>query len=420
MRIRYEEGSDPLAQRALARRFIWRATWPLLVIADVPLLLALAPQYSGLHVSVSTASMSTLCACLAIGMAAVARARSQLAVLREEGGALSEDVISSSPAREFVSPLDPLSTFDLCADRLSSIGMAEALGLSRPAAFRHNPFAGTIVFGRVRPFWYEGSVAVAVVQQGSGLTRVRVRRQPGLARLAPQLGADLALVERVCAELERALKARRAALDAAARARELERSALQARLHAMQAQVEPHFLYNTLANLKYLIRTGQPQAEAMVDHLVGYLQAALPDMRTASSTVQREIDLAEHYLSLMRIRMGERLRFRIDVAPDLLACAVPPAMLISLVENAIKHGLERAVRPGTIVVACRATARRIELSVEDDGVGLDDAHAGGGMGLANIHQRLQLLYGPEAALCVEPGAQGGVRAMLRIPRKEHS
>jgi Lrp/AsnC family leucine-responsive transcriptional regulator len=111
-------------------------------------------------------------------------------------------------------------------------------------------------------------------------------------------------------------------MDAAVRARELGRAALLAQLHAMQAQVEPHFLYNTLANLKYLIRTDADRAQAMVDHLVGYFQAALPDMRSESSTVARELDLAEHYLSLMQVRMGARLRFRMDVDPAALGLPV--------------------------------------------------------------------------------------------------
>lgn len=407
-------------ERVLARRFIWRASWPVALLCGLPILIVIdSLPNPWINVSARPAMFSGIVTCCMLALVAVARARHQLAELREAGGVLSEAMISSTPARAFTSPLDPLSTFDLCADRLSSIGMAETLGYARPAAFRHNPFSGRITIGRVRPFWYEGALRVTVEQHGSGLTRVRVERRPGLTRLTLQLGQGLALVDKVCAELERALHTRRASMDAAVRTRELERSALQARLHAMQAQVEPHFLYNTLANLKYLIRTDAERAQTMVDHLVGYLQAALPDMRTESSTVQREIDLAEHYLNLMQIRMGARLRFSIEVDPALLDCPVPPAMLVSLVENAVKHGLERAARPGTIVVACRGAERWIELSVRDDGVGLGQAAAAGdGVGLANIHQRLQLLYGPAAALRVEPAAQGGVLATLRIPRKD--
>jgi len=417
MNIPFTELSDPPTQPALARRFIWRATLPALVCGLPALLSIPSLTLPWTDASPHQTAFSGAAVLLILTLAAVARARQQLTELRESGGVLSEAMVSFTPERELVSPLDPISTFDLCADRLSSIGMAEALGYARPAAFTHNPFMGRIRIGRVRPFWYEGGVRVSIEQHGSGLTRVRVRRTPGLTLLVLQLGEGLAMVDKVCAELERTLHARRASMDAAARAQELERSALQARLHAMQAQVEPHFLYNTLANLKYLIRTDGERAQTMVDHLVGYLQAALPDLRTESSTVGREVDLAEHYLSLMQIRMGQRLRFRIEVDPALLACPAPPAMLISLVENAVKHGLERAARKGQVVVACRGAERWIELSVRDDGAGLSDAPAGAGVGLANIHQRLQLLYGRAAALRVEPAPGGGVLATLRIPRK---
>lgn len=413
--------SDTPTQRELARRFIWRATWPFAIVtfAGSLLLIGMLSSAGPNGSTILPGALSGLITSLVlIPIVVVNQARSQLAALREKGVALSENIISPSPTRAFFSPLDPISTFDVCADRLSSIGMAAALGFAHPAAFRHNPFKGEIAIGRVRPFWYEGAVGVYVEQHGNGLTRVRVRRLPGLRRLWPQLVEGVALVDQVLAELERALKTRRASLDAALRAQELERSAMQAKLHVMQAQVEPHFLYNTLANLKYLIRTDQHRALTMVDHLVGYLQAALPDLRTESSTVQREIALAEHYLSLMQIRMGERLRFRIDVDPHVLDCPVPPAMLISLLENAVKHGLEQATRAGTIVVACRRVDRCVELSVDDDGAGLGEEQAGDGVGLANIHQRLQLLYGPGAALRVEPGVNGGVLATLRIPSKE--
>ena len=119
----------------------------------------------------------------------------------------------------------------------------------------------------------------------------------------------------------------------------------------------------------------------MVDHLVAYLQSTLPDMRSASSTVRRELELSTHYLSIMQIRMGERLRFRIDAADEVLDTPIPPSMLISLVENAVKHGLERATRPGEIVIAATLQDKHLVMSVSDDGVGLVE-NSGQGFGLA--------------------------------------
>jgi LytS/YehU family sensor histidine kinase len=222
----------------------------------------------------------------------------------------------------------------------------------------------------------------------------------------------------VCDQLRQHLARHANALDAARRERELERTSLQARLSALQAQVEPHFLFNTLANLKYLIRTDQQAAQDMLDHLVGYLQNALPDMRSVSSTLGREMDLVSDYLAVMRIRMGTRLRFAVDVDDALRSLPFPPAMLISLVENAVKHGLERASRPGLITIGARREGKGagelLSVSVVDDGAGLT-GHAGQGTGLANIAERLLLLYGRAASLSVEPGEGQGVRAVLAVP-----
>jgi len=197
----------------------------------------------------------------------------------------------------------------------------------------------------------------------------------------------------------------------------MERRVVEARMAALQAQVEPHFLFNTLANLRYLIRTDADAAQQMLDHLVGYLQNALPDMRSVSSTVQRELDLARAYLSIMQIRMGERLQFLIDAEEDALAMPLPPAMLISLVENAVKHGLERASRPGVIVIAAEVRGDSLRVTVRDNGIGLTE-HSGQGFGLANIHQRLALLYGARASLTVSASEPCGVDAVLTVPQKE--
>ena len=198
----------------------------------------------------------------------------------------------------------------------------------------------------------------------------------------------------------------------------LERRLTEAQMATLQAQVEPHFLFNTLANLKYLIRTDQRAAQEMLDHLVGYLQNAMPDMRSVSSTLGREMDLVSDYLAVMRIRMGTRLRYAVEVAEELRSLPFPPAMLISLVENAVKHGLERASRPGLITISARhesdSTDGLLSVSVVDDGVGLTE-QSGQGTGLANITERLLLLYGRKAGLFVAPGDGQGVCAVLTVP-----
>jgi signal transduction histidine kinase len=201
----------------------------------------------------------------------------------------------------------------------------------------------------------------------------------------------------------------------------LKHAALQAQLKTLQAQVEPHFLYNTLANTRYLARHAPEQAVHMLDHLIAYLRAALPDLRTSSSTLGRECELAEHYLALMSIRFGERLVTQVDCPADLREAEMPPLMLMSLVENAVRHGVEP--RPGTVHVRIAASADngRLRVLVADDGAGLGGTVLGSGVGLRNVRERLAALYGSHAGVELRAGAQGWTEAELTLPlqRERH-
>ena len=201
----------------------------------------------------------------------------------------------------------------------------------------------------------------------------------------------------------------------------VNRQVTEARLQALQAQVEPHFLYNTLANVQALTEVDPPAANQMVGHLIQYLRSSLPKMRETSSTVGQEIELVRAYLNILKMRMGARLEFGIDVADDLLTVPFPPMMLPSLVENAIKHGLEPQREGGRIdiVVARMFTAGgdRIRLQVKDTGRGLTDApmQAGGGVGLSNLRERLNALYGDKARFTIESNDPKGVVASVELP-----
>lgn len=340
----------------------------------------------------------------------------QLRKFSEEGVALSEELVAARVSRELVSPFDIFTSFDLCAEALSGLGTGQALGLTGPPAFAHDPFKRIIVLGRQRPFCLFGATQVRLwAEPGQGV-RIHVGRILSVQCLCMQTGSALRAVEAVTAHLQASLAWRLRAQDAVLREQAAEREALQARLTALQAQVEPHFLFNTLANLKYLVRTDTPAALEMLDHLIGYLQNALPDMRSVSSTLGREIDLARDYLALMQIRMGQRLSYSIDVQDDLRALPMPPAMLISLVENALRHGLQGVPQPGSVRLAAALRAGMLEVAVHDDGAGLAGSAAHGhGLGLSNIHARLALLYGGAAILEVAQASPGGVTAILRLP-----
>ena len=173
---------------------------------------------------------------------------------------------------------------------------------------------------------------------------------------------------------------------------QLQNRLLDARLQVLRAQVEPHFLYNSLANVQYLIRNDTPAAEAMVSALIDYLRHALPRMREATSTLGEEVALVRSYLDVLRIRMGSRLSIAVNVPAALASQAFPPLLLISLVENAIKHGLEPKPGGGELVIAATRDERTLRVTVHDDGVGFG-ATGGSGIGLRNIRETLASLFG---------------------------
>jgi TM2 domain-containing membrane protein YozV len=200
------------------------------------------------------------------------------------------------------------------------------------------------------------------------------------------------------------------------------RQLAEARLTLMRAQVEPHFLFNTLAHVQALQEIDPPQASTMLEQLIAYLRASMPSMRDTKSTLGREIDVVRAYLELLKIRMGDRLKFFVNVPADMNDTSLPPTMIATLVENAIKHGLEPKKEGGSIAVQVRkleATAEhpeRMEVLVADDGLGFGAADTQGtGVGLANTRERLKMLYGSQAELAVEPNAPTGVRAIIRVP-----
>jgi LytS/YehU family sensor histidine kinase len=194
----------------------------------------------------------------------------------------------------------------------------------------------------------------------------------------------------------------------------IARRMAEAQLALMQAQVEPHFLFNTLANVRYLVENEPANALRMLDHLIEYLKSALPQMRESASTLGKEIDFIRAYLSIQQIRMGDRLRFEFRIPDALLAHAFPPAMAITLVENAIRHGLEPCCDCVDVMVSAAADGGRLRLTVADTGVGMK-TETGHGIGLINLRTRLGEIYGDRGKLVVENNTPRGVRATIEIP-----
>jgi hypothetical protein len=210
-------------------------------------------------------------------------------------------------------------------------------------------------------------------------------------------------------------RAAAAALHAAQIQRlDLERQMTEARLRTLRAQIEPHFLFNTLAHIQRLYQVQPVDGRRMLRNLAEYLRAALPQLRTGASTLGSEVALVRAYLNVQQIRMGRRLAFAIDAPGDLQDADLPPMMLVTLVENAIKHGLGPKREGGRVHIAARRIDAALELEVSDDGVGLP-LSSGTGVGLANTRARLATLYGGAGALDIANRGGGGVSARLRLP-----
>lgn len=204
-----------------------------------------------------------------------------------------------------------------------------------------------------------------------------------------------------------------------ARSEAAEKQIRVAQLQALEAQIEPHFLYNTLANLQLLIRDDARAAEKMTGDLIQYLRLSVPDFRGGEFTLGREIDLVRAYADIMKIRMRDRLQVDIAVDEAAAAHAFAPLLLHTLVENAIKHGLEPRPEGGRISIEARSLADGgLRITVADTGTGLQEGSHGSGMGLVNLRERLNLLYGERARLSIEPNMPSGVVCVIEIPAAE--
>ena len=195
-----------------------------------------------------------------------------------------------------------------------------------------------------------------------------------------------------------------------------ERDAADMRLAVLQAQVEPHFLFNTLASIRSLVTADPQRAAATIDALADYLRASLPSFRDTGKTeasLGHQVELCRRYLDLMNVRMDGRIQIVIAADDSVRALAFPPLILISLVENAVKHGIEPKPGPGEIIIRADLHDGRLIVAVEDDGAGLTPGPSHG-LGLANIRAQLRNLFGAEATLGIGTRDGGGTRAVIKM------
>jgi signal transduction histidine kinase len=263
----------------------------------------------------------------------------------------------------------------------------------------------------------------AIKELQAGGTRKRIVRST-LGESLPNLAFLWIIASAILkASYKRQLAAQEQAAQATevAESEQLKRQVVEARMAAMQAQVEPHFLFNTLASIDHLIETDPARASQMQKNLIALLRASMPTMRETASNgaprdLAREMAVIRPYLEILKVRMEERLSTRIEVPEGLLSAEFPPMMIQSLVENAIKHGLEPKPEGGQLLIKAEIVHGKLNVVVADTGLGFGKAAtAGTGVGLANVRERLQLLYGTEASLTVTENHPSGTVVTISVP-----
>jgi sensor histidine kinase YesM len=254
-----------------------------------------------------------------------------------------------------------------------------------------------------------------LTESGNGAAHMR-RQASGYVALSFVALVCGWVVALVALRLERKARERDARLQAERERNTLERELLDARLRLLQAQIEPHFLFNTLANIQALVESGSDQAAPVLRHLIAYLRAAVPRLNDANATLDTELQLVRAYLELMHLRMPDRLQFKVAAALELHSLAFPAMALLTLVENAVRHGIDPSTAGGWIEVGGKADAASgvVTLWVADSGIGMAES-AQPGTGLGNVRTRLQAFYGAGARLDLHEQAPHGLRVELVFP-----
>ncbi|QNK00615.1 sensor histidine kinase [Dyella telluris] len=357
----------------------------------------------------------------------VTGAVSHLRRVRLIAGHLDDSTMGNRQRRQIEIPFEAGEAFDLLDAAIRELPRTEDIEsardslqvrakVQRPKPYGQGPFAR---MDPARWFGHLRNQIFATVTPGDGIGSVTLICEPEVGAWSDWFrvddGTNLENAEAITRAITRRVAEKRRNEQMRAQQTESEKERTVARLNLLHAQVEPHFLYNTLASAQYLTRTDPQQADHMLGHLIHYLRHSLPQRDDALSTLGDELERTRAYLEIMRLRMGPRLALQIDVPDTLRAIAIPPMMLQTLVENAIKHGLEPKPGGGTVWILARQDDGAIAITVADDGRGFNDASGGTGIGLKNVRERLRLIYGSAASLAVVSNAPEGVAATITVP-----
>ncbi|AND67733.1 histidine kinase [Dyella thiooxydans] len=352
---------------------------------------------------------------------------SHLGRVRLIAGEVDSSALANRQRRQIEIPFEAGEAFDLVdaaireLPRIQEVESARDSLQVRAKIHRPQPY-GRHWVQRLNPANWLGSLRnqiTATVTPVNGTGSVTLLCEPEAAAWSDWFrvddGTNLENAEAITRAIARRVAEHRRNEQRAAAQTATEKELTVARLNLLHAQVEPHFLYNTLASAQLLTRSEPAQADRMLGHLIQYLRHSLPSADESLSTLGDELERTRAYLEIIRIRMGARLTMEVDVPDALRAISMPPMMLQTLVENAIKHGLEPKPGGGTVWIFARRDEDRVMVTVADNGQGFGVATGGTGIGLKNVRERLRLIYGERASLSVVANVPDGVAATLAVP-----
>lgn len=365
--------------------------------------------------------------CAGIFAYVIAGVLSHLRRVRLIAGRIDSATISNRQRRQIEVPFEAGEAFDLLDAAIRELPRAQEIESARDSlqvrtkVLRIDPY-GNPPPGRFNPLrWFiaRRNQILATVTPGDGTGSITLICEPeggawkDLFRVDD--GTNYENAEAISRAITRRVADRRRCEQASAQQTVTEKELTVAKLSLLHAQVEPHFLYNTLASAQLLTRSDAPLADQMLGNLISYLRHSLPRSGDTPSTLGEELERARAYLDILRIRMGARLALQIDVADGLKSHPFPAMMLQTLVENAIKHGLEPKPGGGTVWILARDDGHTLSVTVADDGQGFNAGSSGTGIGLKNVRERLQLIYGADATFSIVANFPSGVAATITVP-----
>ena len=398
-----------------------------LLLAWFLVFLVLAGVWSGLPVLGWMDPWPVVLVGFVTGLLVLTNALSHLRRVRLIAGNVNRHTLGNRHRRQIEIPFGADEAFALVDGAIRELPHTEEIQSARDSlqvrakVRRINPYGGREPHPRnpIRLLSDARNQVTATIAPGDGVCSVTMICEPESGAWSDWFrvddGTNLETAEALTRALTRRVAERRRSEQAASAQTGVEKELAVAKLNLLHAQVEPHFLYNTLASAQYLTRHDPLRADEMLGHLIQYLRHSLPRAEESLSTLGVELERARAYLEILRIRMGPRLQLQIDVPEALHATPLPPMMLQTLVENAIKHGLEPKPGGGTIWILTRNDDDRVAITVADDGQGLNSGSNGTGIGLANVRERLRLVFGHAASLTVAANFPSGVAATITVP-----